>query len=639
MLDLLFSPKKIGKMEIKNRLAVSPMVCNYCTAEGEATERFIAYHEEKAKGGFGLIITENFAITPEGRGFTNMACIFDDKQIAGHAGLTKRVHDAGAKIVAQMTHAGRQTDHSVNTGVQPVAPSAIPCPDKQEMPHELTIAEIRKMVSNFGDAARRLRDAGFDGVEIHGGHGYLIAEFMSPYANKRVDEYGGVLVNRLRFVREVIDDIRAKTSPDFPILFRISSAELMPGGRTIQDTMAIAIMLEKWGIDAIDLTCGTYGEGSTIPNMASPHAWNIDAAGELKKVVSIPVMAVGRITDPIMAETVLRAGKADFVIMGRGSLADPHLPNKAKAGDLDRVRQCIGCLQGCIGKLMKGEPIACLVNPQLGFEFERIIKTEKPLHVCVVGGGPAGIEAARAAAMKGHHVSLFERDDRLGGSFGIAAYPPYKGELATYSAWAKGELADLGVNVHMNTEFNADLAEKGMYDVAILATGSKPCIPESIRISGSRTVEAQDLIAGKTKEPGAKCAILGGGLIGLEAAVHLGWMGRDVTIVEMMDRIAADVESGVLPSLLELVDRYGVKTVTGARVLEVDGVSVTYETCGGMESESFDTIVLAMGLKSEDGLKAVLERFAGRVFVAGDAREPRKALDATREGFAVGNGI
>lgn len=637
MFDLLFSPCKIGKIEVKNRLAVSPMVCNYCTADGIATERFIAYHEEKAKGGWGLIITENYAITPEARGFTNMACIYDDSQIAGNLELTNRVHSHGTKIVAQMTHAGRQTNHSVNTGVQPVAPSAIPCPANQEIPHELTVAEIKKTVSNFGDAARRLYKAGFDGVEIHGGHGYLIAEFMSPYANKRVDEYGGVLFNRLRFVKEIIDDIRKKTSPDFPILFRISSAEIMPGGRTIQDTMAIAIMLEKWGVNAIDITCGTYGEDSTIPSMASPHAWNIDAAQEVKNAVDIPIMAVGRITDPIMAETVIRAQKADFVVMGRGSLADPYFPNKAKAGEPDKIRQCIGCLQGCIGRLLACQPIACLVNPQLGFEGEPVLKTESALKVCIVGGGPAGIEAARAAAMRGHRVTIFEKRDRLGGSFQIAAYPPYKGELSTYSSWAKVELADLGVNVRLDTNFDLKTAKEGQFDFVILATGAKQFVPKSISVSGNKTVDAQELIAGKTKEPGEKCAVLGGGLIGLEAAVHLGWMGRDVTIFEIMDSIAADVEGGVLPSLLELVGRYGVNVITGADIKEIDGGTVSYKTCGGREIQSFDTIVMALGLKSDDALKTVLEAAQIKFAVVGDAKNPRKALDATREGFVQGS--
>lgn len=638
MLERLFSPCKIGTMEIKNRLAVSAMVCNYCTTEGLATERYNAYHEEKAKGGWGLIMTENYAVSPEGRGFTNMACMYNDIQMKSHAEVVKRVHKYGSKIVAQMVHAGRQTNHNANTGMQPVAPTPIPCPSNQEMPHELTVCEIKELVSKFGDAARRFYTIGFDGVEIHGGHGYLIAQFMSPYANKRVDEYGGVLYNRLRFAKEVIEDVRAKTSPDFPILFRISSAELMPGGRVIQDTVAIALMLEQWGVNAIDITAGTYGEDTTVPSMAAAHAWNINSAEEVKKAVSIPVMAVGRIIDPILGESILRSNKADIIVMGRGSLADPHLPNKAKAGEYDKIRQCIGCLQGCIGRL-PDKPIACLVNPQLGFEGETVLKAEKPKKVWVVGGGPAGMEAARAAAMKGHNVTLFEQNDRLGGSFTLAAYSPYKGEIASYVSWAKKELDDLAVDVKLNTAFTIDMAIQGKPDTVIITTGSTPLVPKSIEIAGDRTVDAQKVLGGAFMCPGAKCAILGGGLIGLETAVHLGWLGRDVTIIELLDKIAADVEGGVLPSLLKLVDCYGVKAITGAKVIKVDDGTVTFEKQGKKEHMTFDTVVLALGGKPENKIETELKGVVTEVISAGDAFKVRKAIDATREGFKAGSDV
>lgn len=638
MLDKLFLPVKIGKLKIKNALAVSSMVCNYCTDDGMATERYIAYHEEKAKGGWGLIMTENYAVAPEGRGFSNMACMYNDEQMKSHAELTKRVHQYGAKIIAQMVHGGRQTNSTVNKGFQPVAPTSIPCPANQEMPHELTIPEIKELVSKFGDAAKRFYQAGFDGVEIHGGHGYLIAQFMSPYANKRVDEYGGVLYNRLRFAREVIEDIKKKTSPDFPIVFRISSEEYMPGGRTIQDTVSIALMLEEWGVNAIDITAGTYGEDSTIPTMASPHAWNIASSAEVKKAVNIPVMVVGRIIDPILAETVLKSGKADIILMGRGSLADPDLPEKAKAGQFDRIRQCIGCLQGCIGRLGTG-PIGCLVNPQLGYEFEKVTKTQEPKKVWVVGAGPAGIEAARAAAMKGHHVTLFEMKDRLGGAFTLAAYTPYKGEIASYVSWAKRELDVLGVDTKLNTLFKSDMVKEGRPDTVIVTTGSKPYVPESINIKGSKTIEAKDLLSGQCIDIGKKCAVLGGGLIGLETAVHLGWLGRDVTIIEMLDKIAADVEGGILPSLLKLVEKYGIKVLTKSKVSKIEEGKVTIDKDGKTETLDFDMVVLALGVKSENRIAEELKSAGASVIVAGDARVPKKALEATRDGFMAGLSI
>jgi 2,4-dienoyl-CoA reductase-like NADH-dependent reductase (Old Yellow Enzyme family)/thioredoxin reductase len=636
MLSTLFSPHKIGKLKIKNRLAVSPMVCNYCEKSGKATERFIAYHEEKAKGGWGLIFTENYAVTPDARGFPNQAALYEDAQIESHSELTSRVHQHGAKIFAQFVHAGRQTNHRVNTGVQPVAPSPIPCPENQEIPHELTIPEIREMVSSFGNAALRAKKAGFDGVELNGGHGYLIAEFLSSYTNKRVDEYGGVLFNRLRFAREIIQDVRSKVGADFPLVFRISSHEGMPGGRQLHDTRAIAMMLEEWGVDAIDITSGTYGDGYTVPSMAETHAWNADSAAAVKKAVSIPVIIVGRINEPILAESLLKAGMADFIAMGRGSLADPHLPAKAQKGHLEQIRQCIGCMQGCIGNLGMDNPISCLVNPELGFEGELSAPApSRKKKVVVIGGGPAGLEAARAAATRGHTVSLLESSSYLGGQFTAASFPPYKGELASYVSWARDELSRLGVEVRLNTIVTKETVERMQPDSIIVAAGAVPMLLNIPGIHGPNVVLAQDILLGR-REPAKSVAVLGGGLVGLETAVHLGWLGRKVTIFEKVDRLAPDVVSGVLPALLQLLDHYGVQKVLNADVVELSESGVVAETAGGRKSYPCDMIVLALGMNRENSLVAELKGSAAEVLVAGDAVKPRQALQATREGFEAG---
>jgi 2,4-dienoyl-CoA reductase-like NADH-dependent reductase (Old Yellow Enzyme family)/thioredoxin reductase len=635
MLEKLFSPTKIGLMELKNRLVVSPMVCNYCTSDGEATEQYIAYHAEKAKGGFGLIITENYAVTPEARGFTNMACIFDDSLIASHSRLAAAVHAYDAKIVAQVFHAGRQTDPSVNTGVQPVAPSPIPCPDKQIMPRELNNDEIRSIVSAFGDAGRRLRDAGFDGIELQGGHGYLIAEFMSPYANKRVDEYGGPLLNRLRFVKEIIDDIHSKAGADFPILFRISSEEPMPGGRTVQDTMAIAILLESYGVAAFDISIGTYGDGgTTIPSMATSHAWNIESAGKIRNAVDVPIMTVGRINDPITAEAILRSGEADLIVMGRGSLADPALPNKAQSGNIEQIRQCVGC-QGCVDALFEG-PIICMVNPQLGLEGIPIEKVEKPLNVAVAGGGPGGIEAAHGAAMRGHRITLYEKADRLGGALQIAAYPPYKGELSSYLSWAGTMLKDMGVHVVLNTELTPEIVKETKYDVVIVATGSKAFVPRSVNIEGDKTIDALDILTGNA-EAGTRCAVLGGGMIGIETAAYLGWLGRKTTIFEKLDTVAADGDDGLLPSMLALADRYGIDIETETEVLEVHDGKVKLRKHGATETREFDTIVLSFGRIPETALAEALDSSGIKTIMIGDAEKSGRAIHATRSGFITGS--
>lgn len=355
MFRKLFTPQKIGSMEVPNRLVVPAMVSNMCTGDGCVTERYIAYHEAKAKGGWGLIITEDYAIAETGKGYRFIGGLWNDRQIAGQKQFTDRIHQYGTKLVAQIYHAGRQTKKLVS-GAQPVAPSAIPCPWCRDLPREITIAEIRQVVSQFGDAALRAKQAGFDGVEVHGAHGYLLAEFMSPYANKRTDAYGGCLQKRMRLAKEIIEDVRAKVGAGFPVLFRISADELRPGGRDMAETRVIARMLEDWGVDAIHVSAGVYGNEGVVSPMFVPHAWIVDCAEEVKKLVKIPVITVNRINDPLMADVLLEMNKADFVAMGRGSIADPELPNKAKRGELESIRYCIGCMQACTGNLSASRP-------------------------------------------------------------------------------------------------------------------------------------------------------------------------------------------------------------------------------------------------------------------------------------------
>ena len=375
MFKKLFSPMKIGTIEIPNRLVVSPMVTDYCNQDGTATERYIAYHEAKAKGGWGLIITEDYAVDPTGRGFSCVAGLWNDSQIASHSELTNRVHQYESKIFAQIYHCGRQTSHLV-TACPPLAPSPIPCPAMQELPDELTIDEIERMVEKFGDCAFRAQKAGFDGVEIHGAHGYLIAQFMSPYSNKRTDKYGGHLSNRMRFPLEIIANIKAKTGKDFGLGFRISCDEFVPGGRTIEDTKAMAILLEQAGIDVLHVSCGVYASvDKIVPASSTPHGWLASYAEEVKKVVSIPVITVGRINDPFVGDSIIAGGKADFVAMARASLADPELPRKAASGEFDEIRPCIACNEGCIGILFADQPIKCVLNPTLGKEAELTIET------------------------------------------------------------------------------------------------------------------------------------------------------------------------------------------------------------------------------------------------------------------------
>ncbi|MDI3481206.1 MAG: hypothetical protein PWQ97_861 [Tepidanaerobacteraceae bacterium] len=637
MFKSIFSPIKIGKMELSNRLVVPPMVMNYCNEDGTATERFIAYHEAKARGGWGLIITEDYAVDPRGKGFSRIPGLWDDGQIESHSRLTERIHKYGTKIVAQIYHCGRQTNHFV-IGDQPVAPSPIPCPVNQEMPHELTVKEIKELVEKFGDCAYRAKKAGFDGVEIHGAHGYLIAQFMSPYSNKRNDEYGGSLQNRLRFPLEIISNIKAKAGNDFPIIFRISADEFVPGGRTIEDTKAIAIVLEDAGINAIHVSAGVYASADAIiPPSAVRHGWITDYAAEVKKVVSIPVITVGRINDPFLAEAIISSGKADLVSMGRGSLADPEMPNKAAAGKFEDIVHCIGCMQGCIERLFKNIDVKCLVNPSLGREIEFAIQPAKvKKKVLVAGGGPAGMEAAIVAARKGHEVHLYEKENVLGGQYRLAAVPPNKGEVTTFIAWQKRQLNKCGVNIHLNTELTAEIVDEQKPDVVIIATGSKPIIPNIPGIDGRNVVTAHDVLSGIV-DPGHKVIIVGGGMIGSETANHLANHGKEVVIVEMLPQIAKDEEASVRQYLLRDLEEKKVVVYTNATVKEIGDDEITVERDGKKEKIGpADTIVLAVGVKPVNNLITGLQGKVDKIVSVGDAYEARKALEAIEEGYKAG---
>ena len=637
MFKKIFSPIKIGQVEIPNRLVVPAMVMNFCNDDGTATQRYTAYHEAKARGGWGLIITEDYAVSPTGKGFPNIPGLWNDDQIASHANFTKRIHESGGKIFAQIYHAGRQTSQFL-IGSQPVAPSPLPCPLIQEIPHELTAGEIREIVEQFGDCARRAKKAGFDGIEIHGGHGYLIAQFMSLYSNKRTDEYGGNLQGRMRFPLAIIANIRSKVGNDFPIIFRISGDELVCGGRNIEDTKAIALQLEAAGIDAIHVSAGVYGSFYAIaPPAAVHHGWITDYAAAVKKVVHIPVITVGRINDPYLAHAILASGKADLVAMGRASLADPALPNKTKAGDVADINCCIGCLQGCIGRISLYQPATCMVNPTLGKEEElKIMPAPVRKKVFVAGGGPAGMEAALVAARRGHEVHLFEKSERLGGQFYTAAIPPAKGEIAGFIIWQQKQMKDQNVSLHLQTELSESIVNELKPDVVVIATGSKPLSLAIACDPKVSIVNAQDVLEGKANA-GSRVAVIGGGMIGSETASHLAHHGKNVTIVEMLPKLAQDVSPAARDFLLKNLAGKNVRMYVNARVKEIRADGLIIEKEGREENiGTFDTIVLAVGVEPCNELIGVLEGKVPELIGIGDALKARKALDAIAEGYMAG---
>ena len=637
MLTHLFSPLSINKKRLKNRFVVPAMVTNYCNTDGTCTETFTAYHEAKAKGGFGMIITEDFAVDPLGKGFVGLPGLWTDKQIPGFTEFTRRIHQYDTILIAQIYHCGRQTSRSV-TGEAPWAPSAIPCPFSPDMPHEMSLKEIRDTVQKYGDCAHRAELAGFDGIEIHGAHGYLIAQFMSPYSNKRTDIYGGSLQNRMRFALEIIKDIRSKVSDDFIVGYRISADEFVTGGRTIEDTKTIVPYLEKAGINYVHVTAGVYRSfDAVIPSMYCPHGWIAHLAGAVKQVVDIPVIAVGRVNDPRIAENILASGKADLVSMGRQSLCDPETPNKAREGRFDDIRTCIACHHGCVGNLLANRPIRCIFNPTLGreSEFPPVQKADVCKKVMVIGAGPAGLQAAVCAAERGHHVTVFEKKRWAGGQFRLGAVPPAKGEIINFINWLLKQAADRGVMIRYGEEATLQTVKDFAPDVIIAAPGAEPVIPPIPGHDKPLVCTAHAVLEGSVNT-GSRVVVVGGGCVGAETANHLASNLRHVTLIEMLEEVASD--EVVVPrwSLLKDLNKNQVDIRTGTTVMAIMDNGVLIRKNDIEEFIPADSVVLAVGSHSVTTLTDELIEAGYAVITIGDGKKVGLAGESILQGFLTG---
>ncbi|MBR3880275.1 MAG: FAD-dependent oxidoreductase [Mailhella sp.] len=636
MLKHLLSPFTIKGKTLHNRSVVSAMVTNYCNADGTCTETFTAYHEAKAKGGFGMIITEDFAVCPEGKGFPFLPGLWNDEQIPGYAAFTQRIHAQGAVVIAQIYHAGRQTNSAV-IGCAPEAPSAIPCPFSPDMPREMTEEDIRTIVSSFGDCAHRAEQAGFDGVEIHAAHGYLISQFLSTYSNKRTDSYGGPLFNRMRFLLEIMADIRRKCSEGFIVGVRISTDEFVTGGRTIEDTKAIVPFLERAGADYIHASAGVYRSfGAVIPTMYCRHGWTADLAAEVKKMTSLPVITVGRFNDPFLAESALASGKADLVAMGRQSLCDPETMKKAMEGRFGTIRHCIACHHGCVGNLLQGKPIRCIFNPTLGREAELLpVTAETPKNVMVIGAGPAGLQAAISAAQAGHNVTVFEKKRWAGGQFRLGAVPPSKGEITSFITSQLQVLAELGVGVRYGCDVTLETVRAINPDVVIAALGAEPVVPRIPGFDKAFVTTAHAVLSGDINT-GARVVVIGGGCVGAETANHLASNLKAVTVIEMRDSIASDEVLVPRWELLEDMQKHQVVMRTSTTVKEIVDGGVTVTKAGQDEFIPADTVVLAVGSKPVSALADILEQAGFDVRRIGDCAEVGLAGAAVEQGFMAG---
>ncbi|WP_125568372.1 FAD-dependent oxidoreductase [Companilactobacillus insicii] len=633
----LFTPYKINQCEIKNRFVVPAMVTNLCDEDGNITEAFIKYHEAKARGGFGLIITEDYGVNPHGVGYKNCIRLYDDSQVPANRRLTDTVHMYGAKMFAQVFHPGRQTSSAVNGGVRPVASAKIPDAFNREIPHELTVPEIHELVGEFANTARLMKKSGFDGIELHLAHGYLLAGFLSTRQNRRTDEYGGCFENRIRIVEEIYHAMRAEVGDDFPLTARVSLTEDTVDGRQMQETMMIVKYLEKLGFNGLNLSNGEYTSYAPelISSTFTAKGYNVENAKRVHDFVNIPTIVANGINDPAMAETVLEQDACDFVGMARASLADPDMPRKAARGQLGNINYCIRCLQGCEGSLLEGNHVRCLVNPELGHETEYTFdEVTSPKSVLVIGGGPAGMEAAIAATRRGHSVTLWEQASELGGEFISAIYPPAKGEYANYLVFLKHQMTALNINVVLNQSANVDNVRAFGADKIIVATGGDPNKPNLKGIDAENIHFANDVLLGKEPIEG-EIVVVGGGEVGTETAMYLADAERGhITILEMTD----DIDAGLLRTVptKRFFRDHEVTVVTHAKVKEFRDNEVIVDHRGVEEVISADQIVLAMGYHADNELLTALQAELSNVVAVGDVVEPTNALEASTSGFKAG---
>ncbi len=631
----LFSPIRIKNMEVPNRIVMPPMGTNLGNPDGTVSEANLAYMKRRARGGAGLIITEITAVHPTGIAIPSELGSYDDRFIPGLKKLADVIHAGGSKAALQLHHTGRESLFLLKAG-KAIAPSPIRSLVFGMTPREMSREEIREIIAAFGAAAFRAKEAGFDAVEVHGAHGYLLTQFLSALSNQRADEYGGDLSNRSRFIREVLREVRKRVGQEFPVSLRISSEEFIKGGYTVED---LKPLLPRWiedGADIIHASLGTHGSpgGITSAPVEYPPGFNLGRAKRIKEIVNVPVIGVGRFTELPLAEEAIGRGEADLIAFGRQFLADPDFILKSREGRFEDVRKCIACNQGCIERLILGEGnIRCAINPETGQE---ILYPQGPVgtprKVWVIGGGPAGLTAAFEAARLGHRVDLFEKEKDWGGQLRYAGKPPFKSVYQEWGKWLAGQTGKMGVNLHPRVEVTEEMIKEGNPEAVVLASGGEKIVPDIPGIDLPHVADAWQILMGEVT-PKKHVLVIGGGLIGMETADFLSQKGSHVTLVEVLKRspVLKITSHGYM--LHTRLREAGCRLIFGATVKKIELAQVTIGTEGAEEILSpVDQVVIAVGLKPATELKDFLEKKGIRHFVVGDAVSPRRIIEAVEEG-------
>ncbi|MBK1809986.1 FAD-dependent oxidoreductase [Clostridium sp. YIM B02505] len=638
--DKLFSPIKIRGLELKNRVMFPAMGTKMATEDKFVTQQIIDYHVARVVGGCGLNFSEVCSVYAPAapKKFLSIA---GDEYTPGLKKLTDAIHIAGGKAGVQLWLGGLAVGSDPTAMI--IIPSPMPVPGTEYTIPGASLETINEAVKAFGDAAKRAVEAGFDTIEFHAGHNYVPHSFLSPFFNRREDEYGGSLENRARFSIECIKAIRSNIPEDMPLFMRVvAQDDYLEGGLTIEDIIEFCKMAKEAGVDVIDVSRGNFSSAAIkyeVPPVDLPRGFNVENAARIRKETGLITVAVGRINDPSQAEGILESDKADMVVIGRAQLADPEFCNKAKEGKVDTIIKCVGCNQGCYDGFVSTEMpfITCMRNPALGREAEyTMVKTDSPKKVLIAGGGIAGLEAAMVLKKRGHNPIVCEASDALGGQFALAGAAPRKEEMREAAISRGKQVVNEGVEVRLNTPVTIELIEEIKPDEVIIAIGSSPM---SLNIPGANqpnVTNSHDVLSGKSVVSG-KIVVIGGGLVGLEVAEYIHGKVEDITVVEMLDQVAKDLGELRKVSVMENLYVGGVKTLTNAKCIEIKEKEVIIDKDGNTESIPCDSIVVAIGARSRnfDAISKYCEENGIRYHAVGDAVRARRALNAVAEASEV----
>ncbi len=642
MFPKLFERGNIGKLEVPNRVIKAATMTAFSNTDGSANDYVIKFHAETARGGCGLVIGEGTSVM-EGDSFFPTLCAADASYIPGLSLLAQAIADNGAKSALQLVPGGNGVPSRIAWFEIEDQANAHWLQEggthRQPIPRELTIEDIEKIIESTGNAANVAKIAGFDMIEIHASHGVPAHQFLSPARNIRNDLYGGSMHNRMRFLVEIVQIIKKRNGADYPIGVRISAIDYEPGGITLDQSVEIAKGLEKAGVDLLHISGGSH---SNLVHMCSPMSiplgYHVAAAEAIKKVVNIPVVASGSITNPKFAEEILKSGKADFIAIARPLFADPHWAKKAKEGRPEDIAPCIRCVDGCQGRSnLHLAAIRCTVNPALGREDSlALIPAKTPKSVAVIGGGPAGMEAARVLTLRGHNVTLYEHR-KLGGVLIEGSTPDFKADIRSLIAYYETQIKKLKIKV-LNETATVDTIKKGKFDAVIVASGAIQFIPELPGINKPLVASAMSVLQGKTKV-GKRVHIVGGGIIGVEVGLFLAQQDKEIIFTTRQDRFIAGNGTALAQEIAhqEMLSHLNVKILTGRKLESVsDEGAVVVDKNGNKQTIAADTVVLATGLLPQTALRDQIEKETDiPVYAIGDCMGARMIYDAIHEGFTT----